>query len=98
MFEQQQKAYILLQGVLLGQGEHAAGWALGVAAEAKGRALAYRFESSTDSLTARQGAARILQAEVRRAISKRLPVGPRPYEDMCEALWAEVQRRMRRGL
>jgi tetratricopeptide (TPR) repeat protein/CHAT domain-containing protein len=43
VFEAQQKTYRQLQTVLLGQGGAAAGWALGVAAEAKGRALAYRL-------------------------------------------------------
>ncbi len=46
VFEEQQKTYRLLQGVLLGWGkeeevEQVAGWALGVVAESKGRALAY---------------------------------------------------------
>jgi CHAT domain-containing protein/tetratricopeptide (TPR) repeat protein len=43
VFEEQQKTYRLLQGVLLGRGGQAAGWALGVASEGKGRALAYRL-------------------------------------------------------
>ena len=42
VFEEQQTTYSLLQGVLLGQGGHASGWALGVAVEGKGRALSYR--------------------------------------------------------
>jgi CHAT domain-containing protein/tetratricopeptide (TPR) repeat protein len=41
LFEQQQKTYMLLQSVLLGLGQR--GWALGVAAQAKARALAHRL-------------------------------------------------------
>jgi CHAT domain-containing protein/tetratricopeptide (TPR) repeat protein len=76
VFEQQQKAYMNLQGVLLGQAGQAAGWALGVAAEGKGRALAYRLGAGgggDDSDGGNQSVDRL-------------------YEDMCGAWWAEVQR------
>jgi tetratricopeptide (TPR) repeat protein len=44
LFEQQQTTYMLLQGVLLGLEQP--GWALGVAAQAKGRALLYLSTTS----------------------------------------------------
>ena len=43
LFEQQQTTYRVLQGVLLGLEQP--GWALGVAAQAKGRALLYRLRA-----------------------------------------------------
>ena len=47
LFEQQQVTYMLLQRVLLGLGQR--GWALGVAAQAKARALAHRLGGGSDA-------------------------------------------------
>ena len=47
LFEQQQDTYMLLQSVLLGLGQR--GWALGVAAQAKARALAHRLGGGSDA-------------------------------------------------
>ncbi len=88
VFEEQQKTYSLLQSVLLGQGGQAAvvfcklslpeaGWALGVAAEGKGRALAYRLGGAGGGGDGDDGGDNSVD---------------RPYEDMCGAWWAEVQR------
>ena len=76
VFEEQQKIYRLLQDVLQrGQEE---GWALGVAEEGKGRALAYRLGlGSGGGGDGDDGGDQSVD---------------RPYEDMCEAWWAEVQR------
>jgi len=46
LFEEQQKTYMLLQSMLLGLGQP--GWALGVAARAKARALAHRLGGGSD--------------------------------------------------
>jgi CHAT domain-containing protein len=83
VFEAQQKTYRQLQTVLLGQGGAAAGWALGVAAEAKGRALAYRLAS--------RGVGGGGDGDDAGNQSTASPT----YENavhMCEAWWAEVQQ------
>jgi CHAT domain-containing protein len=54
-FEQQQTTYMLLQSVLLGLGQ--LGWALGVAAQAKARALAHRLGSGSDAAESEADAA-----------------------------------------
>jgi CHAT domain-containing protein/tetratricopeptide (TPR) repeat protein len=48
LFEEQQSTYMLLQSVLLGLGQP--GWALGVAAQAKARALAHRLGGGSDAV------------------------------------------------
>jgi CHAT domain-containing protein/tetratricopeptide (TPR) repeat protein len=78
VFEDQLQTYRCLQGVLLGQGGQAAGWALGVAAESKGRALAYHL-----GLGAGGGGGGDDGGD--QSVD-------RTYEDMCEAWWSEVQR------
>lgn len=79
MFEEQQKTYRRLQDVLLGQAGQE-GWALGVASQAKGRALAYHLgwgsggqDESGDWASGDQAV-------------------DRPYEEVCESWWVEVQR------
>jgi CHAT domain-containing protein/tetratricopeptide (TPR) repeat protein len=58
LFEEQQKTYMLLQSMLLGLGQP--GWALGVAARAKARALAHRLGGGShdeiDAAAAAEGA------------------------------------------
>ena len=79
VFEQQQETYRMLQSVLLRQGgRQVTGWALVVAEEGKGRALAYHLGLGT-------GGGGDSDDGGDQSID-------RPYEDMCEAWWAEVQR------
>jgi hypothetical protein len=76
LFEQQQKTYMLLQRVLLGLGQP--GWALGVAAQAKTRALAYHLAAGS--------------GEHRGEYDASSGIAPNSsYEDVCEAWWREVQ-------
>ena len=53
LFEQQQLTYQLLQNALLSYGEP--GWALGVADQAKARALSYRLKVNSSNITADGG-------------------------------------------
>ena len=55
LFEEQQSTYMLLQSVLLGLGQP--GWALGVAAQAKARALAHRLSGGSDTAESEAAAA-----------------------------------------
>ena len=76
LFEQQQTTYMLLQGVLLGLEQP--GWALGVAAQAKGRALLYHLTAGSPGHSIEDHAAMVA------------PDGA--YEAVCEAWWREVQQ------
>ena len=77
LFEQQQTTYMLLQGVLLGLGQR--GWALGVAAQAKARALAHRLGGGSSDAAESDATAAKSDA----------------YEEVCGAWWAEVQEHAR---
>ncbi len=79
LFEDQQTTYMHLQDVLMRQ-EGRAGWALGVAAEGKARALAYRLGAVGES---HGGGGDSEDGE---------QSADRPYEDVCESWWMEVQR------
>ncbi len=72
LFEKQQRTYRLLQDVLMRQ-EGQAGWALGVAAEGKARALAYRLGAVGES---HGGGGDSEDGE---------QLADRPYEDVCES-------------
>ena len=76
LFEQQQSTYLILQSVLLGLGQPE--WALGVAAQAKARALLYHLAAGSGEHRGEHDA----------------PSGIAPdssYEDVCGAWWREVQ-------
>jgi CHAT domain-containing protein len=77
LFEQQQVTYMLLQSVLLGLGQP--GWALGVAAQAKARALAHRLGGGSSDAAESEAAAAESGA----------------YAEVCGAWWAEVQEHTR---
>jgi hypothetical protein len=78
LFEQQQNTYRSLQSVLLGLGQPE--WALGVAAQAKARALLYHLAAGSGEHRGEHDA------------SSGTPLAPgSSYEDVCEAWWREVQ-------
>jgi hypothetical protein len=76
LFEQQQRTYMVLQGVLLGLEQP--GWALGVAAQAKGRALLYHLTSCSPGHSNEDHASMIAPDVA--------------YEAVCEAWWRKVQQ------
>jgi CHAT domain-containing protein/tetratricopeptide (TPR) repeat protein len=77
VFEGQQRTYMMLQRLLLEcQGGEAAGWALGVAAEAKARALAYHLGAGGGG-DGDDGGDQLVDHS---------------SEHMCGTWWAEVQR------
>ncbi len=79
LFEDPQTAYTLLQDVLMQQ-DARAGWALGVAEKGKARALAYRLGPVVGS---HGGGGN--NDDGNQSVD-------RPYEDVCESWWVEVQR------
>ena len=76
LFEQQQNTYKLLQRVLLGLEQP--GWALGVAAQAKGRALRYHLTAGSPGHSNEDHASMVATDCA--------------YEAVCEAWWREVQQ------
>ena len=84
VFEEQQKTYKHLQGVLLEQ-LHLPCLALGVSAQAKARALTHRLGADSDRDTAAK----------ERDTAARDHTANRPYEDLCESWWQEVQQMAR---
>jgi len=76
LFELQQEAYMVLQSVLLGLGQP--GWALGLAEQAKGRALLCQITGGGNSHSNEDDAS-VIATDC-------------SYEDVCEAWWREVQQ------
>ena len=76
LFEVQQHTYRLLQSVLLGLGQP--GWALGVAAQAKARALAYHLAAGSGEHRGEHDASSGIAPDS-------------SYEDVCGAWWRAVQ-------
>jgi len=76
LFEQQKTTYKLLQRVLLGLEQP--GWALGVAAQAKGRALLYHLTAGSPGHSNEDHASMVAPDVA--------------YKAVCEAWWREVQQ------
>jgi len=89
LFERQQDTYKTLQSALLSKGQK--GWALGLAAQAKARALSYHLDENQHNLGTDDGT----NANSSMDANSSIYTASTSYEGVYEAWWVEMQRMAR---